>query len=140
MRNKVGSTHEDIDGLFGVCKEHFKFMDIVSPVHLKKEIAAHRKQNAPGGNSTRKKIKAARATRQAPDMSPENPCIRAEIWGVRAEIWGDRHENLGCWARKFGVLGTKIWGVSSGSSKMGEQKTTAAKGATSDVAMCAGEY
>ena len=38
VRNKVGSTHEDIDGLFGVAKEHLKYLDIVSPVHLKAEI------------------------------------------------------------------------------------------------------
>lgn len=39
VRNRVGSTHEDIDATFGVAKEHLKFLDIISPLQLKTEIA-----------------------------------------------------------------------------------------------------
>ena len=38
-RNKVGSTHEDIDALFGTAKEHLKNLDISTPQELKAEIA-----------------------------------------------------------------------------------------------------
>ena len=37
-RNKVGSTHEDIDALFGIAKEHLKNVDCVTPDELKAHI------------------------------------------------------------------------------------------------------
>ena len=37
-RNKVGSTHEDIDALFGIAKEHLKNVDCATPDEFKAHI------------------------------------------------------------------------------------------------------
>ena len=38
VRNKVGSTHEDIDAIFGVAKEHLQYKDCITPAMLKSEL------------------------------------------------------------------------------------------------------
>ena len=38
VRNKVGSTHEDIDAVFGILKEHLRFKDCMTPFDLKREL------------------------------------------------------------------------------------------------------
>ena len=40
VRNKVGSTHEDIDACFGIAKSHLLYKDCVTPQDLKRELAA----------------------------------------------------------------------------------------------------
>lgn len=40
VRNRVGSTHEDIDALFGTAKDHLKNLNIATPGELRTEIAA----------------------------------------------------------------------------------------------------
>ena len=40
IRNKTGSTHEDIDALFGLAKSHLINQDIMTPQDLKRELRA----------------------------------------------------------------------------------------------------
>ena len=38
VRNKVSSTHEDTDAIFGVAKEHLQYKDCITPAMLKSEL------------------------------------------------------------------------------------------------------